>query len=89
MAIATSSFAQQRPAYLIAEYEVLDAARMKKFGDASNPIVAAHGGQFVARRSKISPVIGEAPKALPSSCLRVWRRRRIIFNLRNIKPSSH
>jgi uncharacterized protein (DUF1330 family) len=64
MAIATTSFAQQRPAYLIAEYEVIDAASMKKFGEASNPIVKAHGGQFVARRSMITPVIGDAPKSV-------------------------
>jgi uncharacterized protein (DUF1330 family) len=55
-------FAQQRPAYLIAEYEVIDAASMKKFGEASNPIVKAHGGQVVARRTNVTPVIGEAPK---------------------------
>jgi uncharacterized protein (DUF1330 family) len=64
VAISTGSFAQQRPAYLIAEYEVLDAASMKKFGEASNPIVKAHGGQFVARRSSITPVIGDAPKSV-------------------------
>jgi uncharacterized protein (DUF1330 family) len=29
VAISTGSFAQQRPAYLIAEYEVIDAASMK------------------------------------------------------------
>ena len=64
VALATSSFAQQRPAYLVAEYEVIDAASMKKFGEASNPIVKAHGGQFVARRTTVTPVIGEAPKSV-------------------------
>ena len=64
VALSTGAFAQQRPAYLIAEYEVIDAASMKKFGEASNPIVKAHGGQFVARRSNITPVIGEAPKSV-------------------------
>ena len=49
VALSTGAFAQQRPAYLIAEYEVIDAASMKKFGEASNPIVKAHGGHFVAR----------------------------------------
>ena len=63
VALSTGAFAQQRPAYLIAEYEVIDAASMKKFGEASNPIVKAHGGQFVARRTNVTPVIGEAPKS--------------------------
>jgi uncharacterized protein (DUF1330 family) len=43
---------------------VIDAASMKKFGEASNPIVKAHGGQFVARRSNITSVIGDAPKSV-------------------------
>jgi uncharacterized protein (DUF1330 family) len=64
VALSTGAFAQQRPAYLIAEYEVIDAASMKKFGEASNPIVKAHGGQFVARRTNVTPVIGEAPKSV-------------------------
>ena len=66
LALTSSAFAQSKsaPAYLIAEYEVLDADSMKKFGEASNPIVKAHGGQFVARRTTVTPVIGEAPKSV-------------------------
>lgn len=64
LALTVSAHAQPKPtaAYLVAEFEVLDAASLKKFGEASNPIVKAHGGQFVARRSKITALIGEAPK---------------------------
>ncbi len=66
LALTSSAFAQPKPtpAYLIAEYDVLDADSMKKFGEASNPIIKAHGGQFIARRSKIVPAIGEAPKTV-------------------------
>jgi uncharacterized protein (DUF1330 family) len=66
LALTSSAFAQPKsaPAYLIAEYEVLDADSMKKFGEAAGPIIKAHGGQYIARRSKIAPAIGEAPKTV-------------------------
>jgi len=44
------------------EYEVIGAASVKKFGEAS--IVKAHGGQFVARRTNVTPVIGESPESV-------------------------
>jgi hypothetical protein len=37
VALSTGAFAQQRPAYLIAKYGVIDAASMKKFGEAIEP----------------------------------------------------
>ena len=66
LALTSSAFAQPKPApaYLIAEYEVTDAASMKKFGEAVAPLLKAQGGLVIARRSKIAPVIGEAPKAV-------------------------
>ena len=53
LSLAGSAFAQQKPtpAYLVAEFDVLDAASLKKFGDASNAVVKAHGGQFLAREA--------------------------------------
>lgn len=65
LALTSSAFAQTKPApaYLIAEYEVTDAASFKKFGEASNPIVKAHGGQFVSRGNKVVPFAGEPPKS--------------------------
>ena len=64
LALTSGALAQPKttPAYLIAEFDVLDAASLKKFGEASNAVVKAHGGQFLSRRSKITSVIGEPPK---------------------------
>jgi uncharacterized protein (DUF1330 family) len=53
---------KQAPAYLITEFEVIDAAGMQKFGDATMPLVKIHGGQFLARRGKVVPVVGDPPK---------------------------
>ena len=62
--LTSSAFAQPKPvpAYIIAEFDILDAASMKKFGEASNGVVKAHGGQFLSRKSKIISVNGEPPK---------------------------
>ena len=64
LALTGMAGAQQKPppAYLVAEFDVLDAASFKRFAEASGPIVKAHGGQFVSRRGKIVPLLGEAPK---------------------------
>jgi uncharacterized protein (DUF1330 family) len=50
------------PAYLIAEIEVTDPASMKQFIEASNPIVKAHGGEFISRGGKVVTGFGTAPK---------------------------
>ncbi len=52
------------PAYLIAEIEVTDAASLKQFVQASNPLVKAHGGEFISRGGKVITGFGPAPKAV-------------------------
>jgi uncharacterized protein (DUF1330 family) len=50
------------PVYLVAEFEVIDSAGFQKFGEATTPLVKAHGGEFLSRRNKITPVVGDPPK---------------------------
>ncbi len=50
-------------AYLIAEIEVTDPASMKQFIQASNPLVKAHGGEFISRGGKVVTGFGPAPRA--------------------------
>ena len=67
VALTASAFGQQKqvPVYFIAEYDVLlDAASLKKFAEAATPIAKAYGGQVVARRTKIVPGLGEAPRGV-------------------------
>src|SRR4051794_7766847 len=46
------------PAYWVAEFEVLDAAKLKEFGVASNKVVEQFGGKFLSRRNKAEPGFG-------------------------------
>ena len=65
LAISVSSvYAQTKssPAYLVAELEIIDPSSMKQFVEASNPIVKAHGGEFISRGGKVVPGFGTAPK---------------------------
>ena len=50
------------PAYLVAEFEITDAANYQKFGAASNSVVKAHGGEFLSRRNKVAAAVGGPPK---------------------------
>jgi len=61
---AVSAFAQPRPTptYLVAEYDVIDSAGMSAWGTKARALAETHGGQFLATRSKITPVIGDPPK---------------------------
>lgn len=52
------------PAYLVAEFEITDAANYQKFGVASNPVVKAHGGEFLSRRNKVATAAGDPPKSV-------------------------
>lgn len=62
--IASVAFAQPKagPVYLVAEFEVTDPAVFKKFGAATNPLVKAHGGEFLSRLNKVTPAAGDVPK---------------------------
>jgi uncharacterized protein (DUF1330 family) len=62
---ATHAVAQIKPApaYIVAEFEVIDAAGWKQFGAATTPLVKSHGGQFVSRGNKPVAAAGEPPKA--------------------------
>ncbi len=50
------------PAYLVSQFEITDAANFQKFGVASNPLVKAHGGEFLSRRNKVVAAVGDPPK---------------------------
>ena len=50
------------PAYLVAEFEITDAANFQKFGAAGNSVLKAHGGEFLSRRNKIAAAAGDPPK---------------------------
>src|SRR5215207_6353683 len=55
--------AQSRPpAYMIAEFEVTDAAKFKAYGDATGAQIPAAGGKFMVRAGKTFNVAGDAPK---------------------------
>ena len=62
MLMSAGAMAQPKPAYLIAEFDVTDAARYQKFGVASNSIVKAYGGEFLSRRNKAISAAGDPPK---------------------------
>src|SRR5690348_15252750 len=49
------------PAYLIAEFTITDPAGMKAWGEKTTPVVKAHGGEFLARRTKTEAAAGEPP----------------------------
>jgi uncharacterized protein (DUF1330 family) len=51
------------PPYLVAEFEVTDAASFRQWGTTVNPILKAYGGQFLVRANKPVAHAGEAPKA--------------------------
>lgn len=50
--------AQEPAAYALAEITVLDAAKLAEFASASTPPMAAAGGEFLSRRSKVTSVVG-------------------------------
>src|SRR5215207_708818 len=55
--------AQSRPpAYMIAEFEVTDAAKFKAYGDATGAQIPTAGGKFMVRAGKTFNVAGDAPK---------------------------
>jgi uncharacterized protein (DUF1330 family) len=51
-------------AYLVAEFEVTDPVGFKKFAEATNAPVKAHGGEFLARLNKVIPAAGDPPKSV-------------------------
>jgi uncharacterized protein (DUF1330 family) len=61
---AASASAQSRPApaYLVAEYEIIDPAGMKAWGAKARALAEARGGQFLAVGSKVAPVVGAPPQ---------------------------
>ena len=50
------------PAYLVAEYEITDAANFQKWGVASNSVGKAHGAEVLSRRNKVAAAAGDPPK---------------------------
>ena len=50
------------PTYLIAEFEVIDAAALKEWGQAVAPIGNAYGAQIVSRGQTPVAAVGEPPK---------------------------
>lgn len=50
------------PAYLVAEFEVIDPAGWQKFAQATSAPVKEHGGEFLSRRNKVYPAAGDPPK---------------------------
>jgi uncharacterized protein (DUF1330 family) len=63
---AAHAVAQSKPApaYIVAEFEVIDPDGFKQFGAATNPVVKAYGGQFLSRGNKPVAAAGEPPKAV-------------------------
>ena len=63
---AAHAVAQNKPAavYYVAEFEMTDPVGYRKFGESIEPIIKSYGGKFVARRGKIVPWVGEAPKGI-------------------------
>ena len=51
------------PAYLVAEFEVTDAAGFQQWATTVAPVFKAYGGQFLVRANKPVAHAGEAPKA--------------------------
>jgi uncharacterized protein (DUF1330 family) len=52
------------PAYFIAEIDVTDPAVYKTYVERNTPVVNAHGGRFLVRGGKTTPMDGEAPKRI-------------------------
>jgi uncharacterized protein (DUF1330 family) len=53
------------PAYVIAEMEIHDPERYKRYTDAVPETIAAHGGRFIARGGDLTALEGEwQPKRL-------------------------
>jgi uncharacterized protein (DUF1330 family) len=50
------------PTYLVAEFEVIDAAGFKEWGQAVSPIGKAHGAQVLSRGQTPVAAVGEPPK---------------------------
>ena len=50
------------PTYLVAEFEVIDAAGFKEWGQAVGPIGKAHGAQVLSRGQTPVAAVGEPPK---------------------------
>ncbi len=73
------------PAYWIAEYEVLDAAKLKEFGAASNPIVAKFGGIFLSRRNKPEAANGSAPNTVTIIQFESMEKARAYMNSPELK----
>jgi uncharacterized protein (DUF1330 family) len=58
----TAATAAAAPAYLVAEFEVIDAAGLKEWAQAVAPIGNAYGAQFVSRGHLPVAAVGEPPK---------------------------
>jgi uncharacterized protein (DUF1330 family) len=56
------------PAFLVSDTTVTDPAAFKAWGERINPLIAKHGGKFLARGNQTALVTGsaltEAPKAV-------------------------
>lgn len=49
------------PAYIVAEIAVSDPEGYKGYLAAVTPVVAQHGGRYLARAGRVAPQEGEAP----------------------------
>ena len=50
------------PVYVIAEFDVTDAAGFKSYGDANGALFQSMGGRYLSRSGAIEPIAGAAPK---------------------------
>jgi uncharacterized protein (DUF1330 family) len=63
LALVSQAVAQERPAYIVAEVEVVtDQATYQKYIDGATPIVKKFGGHFISRGNTIEEFAGAPPK---------------------------
>ena len=51
------------PVYVIAEVKMIDDAWLPEYAAAVHEIVGRHGGRYLARSARITPLEGDAPDA--------------------------
>lgn len=85
LAVGVVANVSAAPAYWIAEFEITDAAKLKEFGTASNPVVAQYGGIFLSRRNKPEAVIGAPPGSVTIIQFESMEKARAYMNSPELK----
>ena len=85
LAVGAITKVSAAPAYWIAELEITDAAKLKEFGTASNPVVAKYGGVFLSRRNKPEAALGTPPSSVTIIQFESMEKARAYLNSPELK----